>query len=111
MNQKNNNKQRVDIYKQVKVKTDTAKIPDNMATVQCKFIYPCDGSKIFLSGDIVELEKGEIREPYEIISLDLDTMKSYTPDECIRIGQVLIDLGKDTKKNYTSKGKYKTKKD
>ena len=56
---------------------------------------------------VIQQEKGEYVEPYEIISFDTDNMKSYTPDELIKLGEWLISHGRRIKNEYTSSGKPK----
>ena len=52
-----------------------------------------------------EKAKGEEKEPYDIVSLDLSYGEIRKPDELIDLGNWLIDQGKRIKKQYTSTGK------
>lgn len=54
---------------------------------------------------VLEKEKGEMFEPYEIIYIEIENMRSYTPDEVIELGNWLIENAKRIKKCYTSTGK------
>lgn len=81
-----------------------------MAIVQEQFRWPALAHSPILTGDVCEKVKGEHQEPWEIISIQVDTMKSYTPDNVIKLGEILIELGNRVKKQYTSTGKFKGKK-
>jgi hypothetical protein len=52
-----------------------------------------------------EHAKDEIREPYDIVSLDISFSSISNPDELVELGRWLIEQGKKIKKQYTSKGK------
>jgi len=82
--------------------------------VQEQFHWPAQindlSPKILLTGDVCEIEKEEKHhESYSIISLELQSGETYTPKEVIQLGKILIELGKRVKKEYTSKGKFKSK--
>ena len=52
-----------------------------------------------------EKEKGAIREPYDIVSLDISFSSIRQPDELVELGKWLIEQGTRIKKQYTSTGK------
>lgn len=56
---------------------------------------------------VLEKTKGEYFEPYEIIDFNSDSMKTYTPEELIDLGNWLIENANRIKKQYTSTGKTK----
>jgi hypothetical protein len=51
-----------------------------------------------------EKEKGAIREPYDIVSLDISFSSIRQPDELVELGKWLIEQGTRIKKQYTSTG-------
>ena len=52
-----------------------------------------------------EKGKGAIREPYDIVSLDISFSRIRQPDELVELGKWLIEQGTRIKKQYTSTGK------
>lgn len=57
--------------------------------------------------EVLEKEKPEIFEPFKIIDFNADSMRIYTPDEIILLGQWLIEHGTRIKKAYKADGKLK----
>ena len=53
---------------------------------------------------VLEKIKGEHFEPFEIIDLDVDNMRSYTPNDLIKLGEWLIENATRIKIQYTSTG-------
>lgn len=49
--------------------------------------------------------KGECREDWEIVTVDIAYSAIKTPDEMISVGQWLIDNAKLIKQNYDPKGR------
>lgn len=76
--------------------------------VQDQFVYPSEGKTLF-TGDVCEIEKDERpnSEPWEIISIEVNDMEQYTPDQIIEIGKQFIALGERVKKQYTQWGHFK----
>ncbi len=60
-----------------------------------------------VSVSIDERVKGEMKDDWEIISLEMRPDIIRTPEEMVLLGEWLISTGNDIKSRYTSKGKLK----
>ncbi|HEY3525283.1 MAG TPA: hypothetical protein VGK47_03730 [Nitrososphaeraceae archaeon] len=59
-----------------------------------------------VSLEIDTFGKGEVREDWEIIRVEIDRMgfRNFTPDEMISLGEWLIQHGERIKEEYSSSG-------
>lgn len=55
--------------------------------------------------EVYEKINGEVIEPYQVCSIQMDTMRSFSPQEMDDLGQWLMEQSKVIKKNYTSRGR------
>lgn len=56
--------------------------------------------------EVCERQKGEMREPWKIISLEFfDDFEDFSPKQLRGLGKWLIKQGKRIGKEYTSKGR------
>lgn len=53
---------------------------------------------------VTERTKGECREAWKMITLDIDHFQSFTPVELRKLGRALINEGKRIGKQYKSNG-------
>lgn len=74
------------------------------------FKFPESFYKPILQGDITEKTKDEYRDPWHIISLEIEIINNYTPQQVYDLGKYLIALSKRVRKQYTASGKIKVKK-
>lgn len=57
--------------------------------------------------DVVQKEKGELSDDWEIIHLNFPLIHSYSPEDLISISNWLIEQANRIKKQYTKTGKLK----
>lgn len=75
-----------------------------MGLIKEKIYHPT-----LINVDIIvdEHSRDEVREPYDIINLDIAFSDIKTPDDLIELGKWCVEQGERIKDQYTPKGKSK----